>query len=237
MRSRPAPASRANKARSPAKNGLETPFDTDQNTSPEHLAGDRLHEGGDVQPLGAVVTERDRPLTFGRPDPAQDRLQANAVLVGRPDLDRRARVLRPLLGDGLLQLFLNVSRSSGVAAAGWRGRGFCTDQPIAFRASVRTGRGSKRSGSVCRHTKLSPLPPRTTASRGTMMPSTAAPSFAATVTGCPTLMDGGGFWIAKCTTLACPCSVRLNPWTVSVSGVPSLAIAEASLIWAGLSWL
>ena len=63
------------------------------------------HEGGDVQPLVAVVTERDRPLAFGRPDPAQDRLQANAVLVGRPDLDRLARVLRPLLGDGLLQLF------------------------------------------------------------------------------------------------------------------------------------
>src|SRR4051794_12760193 len=32
-------------------------------------------------------------------------------------------------------VFLNASRSSGVAAAGWRGRGFCTDQPIAFRAS------------------------------------------------------------------------------------------------------
>ena len=30
---------------------------------------------------------------------------------------------------------LNASRSSGVAEAGWRGRGFCTDQPIAFRAS------------------------------------------------------------------------------------------------------
>src|SRR3954447_23253026 len=102
---------------------------------PEGLAGDRLHEGGDGQPLIAVVTERDRPLAFGPPDPAKDRLQANAVLVGRPDLDRLARVLRPLLSDGLLQLFLNASRSSGVAEAGWRGRGFCTDQPIAFRAS------------------------------------------------------------------------------------------------------
>src|SRR4051812_13205052 len=81
------------------------------------------------------MAKRDRPLAFGRPDPAQDRLQANAVLVGRPDLDRLARVLRPLLGDGLLQLFLNASRSSGVAEAGWRGRGFCTDQLIAFRAS------------------------------------------------------------------------------------------------------
>src|SRR3954453_22097204 len=41
MRSRPAPASRANKARSPAKNGLETPFDMYQKVSPEMLWGRR----------------------------------------------------------------------------------------------------------------------------------------------------------------------------------------------------
>ena len=102
---------------------------------PEHLTGDRLHEGGDVEPLVPVVAEGDRPLTFGRPDPAQDRLQPNAVLVRGPDLNRRVRVLGPRLGDGLLELFLNASRSSGVAAAGWRGRGFCTDQAIALSAS------------------------------------------------------------------------------------------------------
>src|SRR4051812_12711223 len=102
---------------------------------PEGLAGDRLDEGGDVQPLIAVMAKRDGPPTFGRPDPAQDRLQPDAVLVGRPDFDRLVRVLGPRLSDGLLQLFLNASRSSGVAEAGWRGRGFCTDQPIAFRAS------------------------------------------------------------------------------------------------------
>src|SRR3954471_21259681 len=147
MRSRPAPASRANKARSPAKNGLDTPFDTDQKVSPEMLWGRRwrrCHHRRWKQRDGAShgtaarrskVAEGDRPLTFGRPDPAQDRLQANAVLVRGPDLDRRVRVLGPLLGDGLLQLFLNASRSSGVAEAGWRGRGFCTDQLIAFRAS------------------------------------------------------------------------------------------------------
>src|SRR3954447_1865361 len=135
MRSRPAPASRANKASSAAKNGLETPFETYQNTSPEHLAGDRLHEGGDVQPLVAGVTKCDGPLTLGGPHPPDDRLQPNAVLVGRPDFDRLVRVLGPLLGDSLFQLFLNVSHSSGVAAAGWRGRGFCPDQLIAFRAS------------------------------------------------------------------------------------------------------
>src|SRR3954469_22047239 len=82
-----------------------------------------------------MVTQRDRPLTLGGPHPAQDRLQPNAVLIGGPDFDRLVRVLGPLLGDGLLQLFLNASRSSGVAAAGWRGRGFCTDQPIALSAS------------------------------------------------------------------------------------------------------
>src|SRR4051812_26906063 len=32
-------------------------------------------------------------------------------------------------------VFLNASRSSGVAAAGWRGRGFCTDPLIALSAS------------------------------------------------------------------------------------------------------
>src|SRR4051812_34222251 len=81
------------------------------------------------------MAERDRPLTFGRPHPPDDRLQPDAVLVGGPDLDQLVRVLSSRLSDGLLQLFLNASRSSGVAEAGWRGRGFCTDQPTAFRAS------------------------------------------------------------------------------------------------------
>src|SRR5215203_7453617 len=81
------------------------------------------------------MTQRDRPLTFGRPHPPDDRLQPEAVLVGGPDLDRLVRVLSSRLSDGLLQLFLNASRFSGVAEPGWRGRGFCTDQLIAFRAS------------------------------------------------------------------------------------------------------
>src|SRR5204862_1609830 len=86
-------------------------------------------------PRVPVVTQCDRPLTFGRPHPADDRLQPDAVLVGGPALDRRVRVLGPRLSDGLLELFLNASRSSGVAAAGWRGRGFCTDPLIALSAS------------------------------------------------------------------------------------------------------
>src|SRR5215211_8578167 len=57
------------------------------------------------------------------------------MFVRGPDLNRLVRVLGSRLSDGLLQIFLNASRSSGVAEAGWRGRGFCTDQPIAFSAS------------------------------------------------------------------------------------------------------
>src|SRR5215212_3966850 len=81
------------------------------------------------------MAERDRPLTFGRPHPSDNRLQADAVLVDCPDFDRRVRVSLGLLSDSLLQLFLNAARSAGVAEAGWRGRGFCPDQSIAFSAS------------------------------------------------------------------------------------------------------
>jgi hypothetical protein len=52
-----------------------------------------------------VVTERNRPLALGRPDPADDRLQADAVLVRGPDLNRFVRVLGRFLGDDRGQLF------------------------------------------------------------------------------------------------------------------------------------
>ena len=97
------------------------------------------------------MTQRDGALAFGGPVSAQDRPQPDAMLIRGPDLawprprvaqtsrgpdlDRFVRVLRCFLGDGLLQPLLNASRSSGVAEAGWRGRGFCTDPPIAFSAS------------------------------------------------------------------------------------------------------
>jgi hypothetical protein len=52
-----------------------------------------------------VVAERDRPLADGRPDPAADRLQAEAVLVRGPDLDGAVGVFRRGLRDRLVQLF------------------------------------------------------------------------------------------------------------------------------------
>jgi hypothetical protein len=85
---------------------------------PEGLARDRLDEGGDVQPLVAVMAKRDGPLTLGGPHSAQDRLQADAVLVRGPDRNRLVRVLCRFLGNDRGQLFLNASRSSGVAEAG-----------------------------------------------------------------------------------------------------------------------
>jgi hypothetical protein len=90
---------------------------------PERLAAGRLHEGGDVQPLVAVMAEGDRPLTDRRPDPAADRLQAKAVLVLCPDLDRAVGVRRPGRGDSGIQPPLKAARCSGVAARGCCGRG------------------------------------------------------------------------------------------------------------------
>src|SRR5215204_750511 len=139
MRSRPAPASRANSASSAAKNGLDTPFDTYQNTSPEI---------GWTKAVTYNHLYRWWPSAMGRPHPPDDRLQPNAVFVGGPDLNRFVRVLCRFLRDHRGQLFLNVSHSSGVAAAGWRGRGFCTDQLIALSASQpRCGKTAARPSS------------------------------------------------------------------------------------------
>src|SRR3712207_1990482 len=90
---------------------------------PDRLATGRLHEGGEVEPLVAVVAESDRPLPNGRPNPAADRLQAEAVLVLRPDLDRAVRMCRFGRGDSGIEPPLKAARCSGVAARGCRGRG------------------------------------------------------------------------------------------------------------------
>jgi hypothetical protein len=55
---------------------------------PNGLSGCGRHKRSDVEPLVAVVAERDRALADWRPDPAADRLQPEAMLVDRPDLDR-----------------------------------------------------------------------------------------------------------------------------------------------------
>jgi hypothetical protein len=78
------------------------------------------------------MPERDRPGTHAGPDPAPDRLQAEAVLVLGPDLDRAARVRRLGPRDRRVEPLLNSARASGVAARRCRGRGAWTDHLIRF---------------------------------------------------------------------------------------------------------
>ena len=79
---------------------------------PEALAGCGRDEGGDVEPLEAVMARRDRPGAARRPDPAGDRLQPGAVLVGGEGLDHRAGMARRLLGDGFGELY-GMARPTG----------------------------------------------------------------------------------------------------------------------------
>ncbi len=85
---------------------------------PEGLARGRQHESCHIEPLVTVMAKRNGPLTLRRPDPAQDGLQAKAVLVGRPDLDWFVRVLGRFFGGSHGELFSKASLSSGVAACG-----------------------------------------------------------------------------------------------------------------------
>ncbi len=85
---------------------------------PDRLTAGRLHKGGDVEPLVAVVTECGRALAHRRPGPAPDRLQAQTVLILGPDLDGSVRMRGRGLRDRFVQLFFSASRSSGVAARG-----------------------------------------------------------------------------------------------------------------------
>lgn len=90
---------------------------------PMALAGGRRHEGGDVEPLVAVMAEGGRPLPAWSPDPADDRLQPDAVLVRAEEGDGSSGVARLFLGEGVGEFFLNATCSSGPAAAGFLGRG------------------------------------------------------------------------------------------------------------------
>lgn len=76
---------------------------------PDGLPARRRNEGGDVEPLVAMVAKRDRSLADGSPDPATDRLQAEPMLVGRPHLDRLVRMPLGLFGERVGEVFLNVS--------------------------------------------------------------------------------------------------------------------------------
>ncbi len=69
------------------------------------------------------MTDGCRTFPTRRPDPTQDRLEPDAVLVGGEGLDDRLGVAGPLLGDRVGEVSLTAACSSGVAARTWRGRG------------------------------------------------------------------------------------------------------------------
>lgn len=84
----------------------------------------RMDEADEVAPRKTVLDGGGRTLANRCPDPPQEWFQADAMLVGGPDLDVSVRIRR---GDGLdqrPQLFLKVSCWSGSASA-CCGRGAC----------------------------------------------------------------------------------------------------------------
>lgn len=72
---------------------------------PHRLAGYGLNEPRHIEPFETMMAECNRPLADRRPHAPRDRLQTDAVFVHRPDLDRRARMLAPLLGNCGLEFF------------------------------------------------------------------------------------------------------------------------------------
>lgn len=94
---------------------------------PVALAGRRRDEGSDVKPFEAVVHAGDGSDPAWGPDPAQDRLQADAVpdLVGcgGKGFDDGTGVALPFFRHRLGKFFLKSACASGVAALAWRGRG------------------------------------------------------------------------------------------------------------------
>ena len=85
---------------------------------PHGGSGRGLDETRQVEPFEAVMPERDRTLADGRPHAARDRLQADTVLVRRPDLDAGVRMFLAFARDRVLEFFLKLTRSASPADSG-----------------------------------------------------------------------------------------------------------------------
>src|SRR5437879_546962 len=88
---------------------------------PFRLSGSWLHKTGEVEPQEAMLDSDTRPGPFAYPDPAQNRLESDTVLIGRPYLNcglgKRLLDRFHLLG----KVFLKASWAAGSALV-WRGR-------------------------------------------------------------------------------------------------------------------
>ena len=72
---------------------------------PHDLARGWSDEAVQIKPLVAVMATGDGAAATRRPDLAQDRLQAEAVFIERPDLDRNGRSRAQQSADAGLQIF------------------------------------------------------------------------------------------------------------------------------------
>lgn len=89
---------------------------------PVGLAGRRPDPAVEPGPLVAGVDRYARRTPLGAPDPAQDGLESDAMLILRPDFDARARMGALDLGYLLAQLLGKAAWAAGSAWA-WAGRG------------------------------------------------------------------------------------------------------------------
>ena len=89
---------------------------------PHDLARGGPDEAVQIKPLVAVMAAGGRTAAAWRPDLAQDRFQAEAVFIERPDFDRNRRLGALELADAGLELFLNRACSYRLAL-GLAGRG------------------------------------------------------------------------------------------------------------------
>lgn len=71
---------------------------------PAGLPALRMHKSVDIHPLVVRSNWRGNRRPFERPDPSQDRFEANAMLIHRPHFDARLRI-RLLHGGDLLGQF------------------------------------------------------------------------------------------------------------------------------------
>jgi hypothetical protein len=63
----------------------------------------------EVEPLEAMLDSDTRPGTFAYPDPAQNRLEPDTVLIGRPQLNCGLGKRLPYRVQLLREVFLNAS--------------------------------------------------------------------------------------------------------------------------------
>ena len=89
---------------------------------PHDLARGWSDEAVQIKPLVAVMATGDGAAATRRPDLAQDRFQAEAVFIERPDFDRNRRFGTLEFADAGLELFLNRACSYRLAL-GLAGRG------------------------------------------------------------------------------------------------------------------